>query len=129
MSHILKFKPGHSQCPACTLAQRELEPYTAVPTEDGRIYCYACHHVTTVLPHGASAKIRELPDFLQGLVYSLVTFQTDPKNLQFLRGNGEVPAANAVPPTYTLTRVGKDELDLSDGKGGYDAQRASLAAG
>ncbi len=120
--HILKFKPGHGQCPACTLAQRQLEPHTAVFTADDRIFCYNCYNVAADLPHGASYKLRQLPAFLQQLVYGLITFQTDSKTVRILRGPGDVPRDNLVPDTYRLVQVGpKDQGDY--------AGRGALATG
>jgi hypothetical protein len=113
----LRFKSGHTSCPACSLLGNPQEPYMAVPTADDRVYCYACELVTSGI-RGVDRfqlfpVVPSLPKPVLDVVMALISTK--------------VGQCGAVGPTYTLDSAGTKGLGFSDPMTEADMQRAAGA--
>lgn len=113
----LRFKSGHTTCPACSLLGIPQEPYNAVPTVDDRVYCYQCNRVTSPIfeanRFSIFSTIQSLPKPVLDVVMSLIST--------------EVKADGSVPPTYAIVNLGAKGLGFSSPMTESDMQRAAVA--
>lgn len=105
-----KIVPGFTTCPLCTAKRIPQEPYMAVPTDDERVFCYACNHVTSELSYSLVEALAKLPHGIVATVLSLIS----------------MPAEEDV-PTYKLVSIGSKGLGFSEPMTDADQLRASAA--
>lgn len=114
--HTLRFKSGHTTCPACSLLGIPQEPYNAVPTVDDRVFCYQCNRVTAPIFEANRFRIfstiQSLPKPILDYVMALISTEvTD----------------GAVQPTYAIVDIGAKGLGFSNPMTESDMQRAAGA--
>jgi hypothetical protein len=119
----LRFKPGFTTCPVCSITGTPQDPYMAVPTADDRVYCHACQNVCAPLTHfrekGIASTLRDLLPKIQELpapVFEVVLALLTTK----------VGEDGSTPATYVVTSVERPHA-FSDPMTEYDYRRASAA--
>ncbi len=85
----------------------------ALPTDDGRVLCLSCKHITTnISRHMLVPTLAAMPQDVIALVLSLIS----------------TPAEGDVPPTYELVRIGQKGLGFHQPMTDADHARVALAA-
>lgn len=116
-----KIVSGFTTCPHCIVTGTPQEPYMALPTDDGRVFCLACQNVTSEIGHQPTPRrvnftgtlasaIQQLPPSIINVVLSLIS----------------MPSAEDV-PTYAVTYAGP-EAQPDHGPVGSESYSAHTAA-
>lgn len=121
MSNVLRFLTGFTTCPSCSLQRRPQEERMAVPTYDGRVFCYACNGVTGTYPHGDYVNLHALPKILFDLIHSLMRLDA-PEGMLYT--HGEVAPDKALPLSYSLVTTNGNRRGQTD----YSAEPHRAAA-
>jgi len=107
-----KILSGFTTCPYCTLTGLPQEPYMAVPTDDGRVFCYSCKRVTSDLSRTSADTVHTLRSqvalMVQSAVIALMSTDNDAQ-------------------TYHLVTAGQKGLGFHQPPTDHDSMRAAAA--